>query len=60
MKEERYPEIVPDPKLRTALSGCLGRLFWNIASEGIWKRFCEEVEDGRLIIVSSSLEEEGK
>ena len=31
MKSERYPEIVPDPELRTALSGCLGRIFWGIA-----------------------------
>ena len=37
----RYEEIVPDPHLRTALSGCLGREFWNIASEAIWERFCE-------------------
>lgn len=45
MKRERYAEIVPDPDLRTALSGCLGREFWNIASEMIWKSFCEAIED---------------
>lgn len=32
MKLEEYPEIVKDPRLRTALSGCLGRMFWDIAS----------------------------
>ena len=36
MLETRYLEIVPDPGLRTALSGMLGRLFWDIASEAIW------------------------
>ena len=36
MSEERYSEVVPDPELRTALSGMLGRLFWDIASEAIW------------------------
>lgn len=36
MPEERYAKIVPDPELRTALSGMLGRRFWGIASETIW------------------------
>ena len=26
-----YIEIIPDTKTRTAISGCLGRRFWNIA-----------------------------
>ena len=39
MKEERYAEVVPDPHTRTALSGCLGRGFWEAASETIWGRF---------------------
>ena len=50
MKRERYPEIVPDPALRTALSGCLGREFWNIASEMIWERFCQAAEDGLILV----------
>lgn len=37
MKRERYPEIVPDPDLRTGLSGMLGREFWDIASKSILK-----------------------
>jgi len=41
MKRERYPEIVPDPDVRTGLSGMLGREFWNIASEAIWEAFSE-------------------
>lgn len=36
MPREEYPEIVPDPHLRTALSGMLGREFWGIASDSIW------------------------
>lgn len=35
MERERYPEIVPDPELRTGLSGMLGREFWEIASKTI-------------------------
>lgn len=38
MPREKYEEIVPDPDLRTGLSGMLGREFWNIASEAIWNR----------------------
>jgi len=45
MAEERYPEIVPDPEVRTALSGMLGRQFWNIASETIWEAMCEHNEE---------------
>lgn len=51
MKEDEYPKIVPDPDIRTALSGMLGRTFWNIASNAIWERFCEAVEDGNLKVV---------
>ena len=36
MARKRYVEIVPDPELRTALSGMLGREFWDIASKSIW------------------------
>lgn len=44
MKRERYPEIVPDPDLRTGLSGMLGREFWDIASETIWEKVKEHQE----------------
>lgn len=43
MPEERYLEIVPDPELRTALSGMLARLFWDIASEAIWTAMSEAI-----------------
>ena len=49
MPEERYPEIVPDPGLRTALSGMLGRRFWDVASETIWEAILAAVEDDCLI-----------
>ena len=39
MKRERYQEIVPDPDIRTGLSGMLGRMFWDIASDDIWRAF---------------------
>ena len=31
MMREDYAEVVPDEKTRTALSGMLGREFWEIA-----------------------------
>jgi len=45
MPRERYVEIVPDPKLRTALSGMLGREFWDIASETIWEAMLEAISN---------------
>ena len=44
MPREKYIKIVPDPKTRTALSGMLGREFWNIASESIWNAIKEDYE----------------
>ena len=41
MKREKYVEIVPDPDVRTALSGMLGRIFWEIASEMIFAKLIE-------------------
>lgn len=35
MPREQYSNIVPDPDKRTALSGMLGREFWDIASDSI-------------------------
>lgn len=33
----QYPKMVSDPQVRTALSGALGRHFWNLASDAIWE-----------------------
>lgn len=38
MTREDFVEMFPDPKERTAVAGCLGRLFWEIASDSIWDR----------------------
>ena len=45
MPRERYPEIVPDSELRTALSGMLGRELWDIASEAIWAAMLEAEDE---------------
>lgn len=45
MPRDEYQIIVPDPRTRTALSGMLGRLFWNIASEAIWDAMQDEYID---------------
>jgi hypothetical protein len=38
MNRAKYPEIIPDGNLRSAISGMLGREFWEIASDMIWDR----------------------
>ena len=45
MPRSRYVEIVPDPDVRTALSGMLGRLFWTVASDEIWERMRKAQDD---------------
>ena len=45
MERSEYPKIVPDDKIRTALSGCLGRTFWEMASDAIWERYKEYARD---------------
>lgn len=42
---KEYAEIVPDPDVRTALSGALGRLFWKLAELQIWERYQESLLD---------------
>jgi len=42
MDISEYEKIVPDPRIRTVLSGCLGRLFWEIASTAIWEAMKDE------------------
>lgn len=53
MKLERYLEIVPDPDTRIALSGCLERMFWEIASSVIWMEMQGAILDGRVILVET-------
>ena len=37
MTQEEYVKVIPDPKLRTALSGFLMRTGWELAEKEIWK-----------------------
>ena len=47
MTVDDYVIAVPDETARTALSGCLGRLFWNIASKSIHEAWMlEQTGDG--------------
>ena len=45
MTREDYVLYAPDPLLRTALSGCLGRLFWGLASDYIWEAYQNHLRD---------------
>jgi len=47
-------EIVRNPDELTAISGAMGRHFWNVASDDIWEAMGVEIEWDRLL-----LEEEG-
>jgi len=47
MDRSEYLKIVPDPHIRTALSGCLGRMFWKIASDSIYERYKEYVLENK-------------
>lgn len=49
MPRTRYAEIVPDPDIRTGLSGMLGREFWEIASDMIWDAIQTHLEDMGLM-----------
>jgi hypothetical protein len=42
MEREEFAKIILDPRLRTAIAGCLGRMFWEIASDSIWEAWQRE------------------
>lgn len=48
MPRDEYSDVVPDPHLRTALSGMLGREFWEIASDAIWDALQNHLEEMNL------------
>lgn len=54
MHRSEYADVVPDPHLRTALSGMLGREFWEIASDTIWDRLQQYLDDLELEVTTSS------
>jgi len=41
MTQEEYKKAIPDPHLRTAISGFLMRLGWELAEEDIFKKMKE-------------------
>ena len=45
MTKEEYAKAIPDPKLRTAISGFLMRLGWELCENAIW----EQLKDGTSI-----------
>lgn len=45
MTTDEYVKSVPDEHLRSAISGCLARWAWGVASDMIWDRFKEHLED---------------
>ena len=45
MSVEWYVRAIPDEHVRTAISGCLGRLFWDIASRSIYDAWRQKEED---------------
>ncbi len=47
MTKEEYVCAIPDTKLRTAISGFMGRFFWNLAADEIWKAMQED-NDAKL------------
>ena len=38
-----YCQAVPNEETRTAISGCLGRYFWKLASDAIWHEFSSQI-----------------
>lgn len=45
MARDEYPKVVLNPRVRTALSGMLGREFWDIASECIWDALLNKITE---------------
>ena len=44
MTTEDYVAAVPDEKLRTAITGCIARWAWGVASDMILKAYQDEKE----------------
>lgn len=45
MHRKEYPKVIPDSNLRGAVSGMLGRVFWDIASDAIYDAMCRAKDD---------------
>jgi hypothetical protein len=46
MTIDEYCDAIPDENLRTAISGYLGRIFWELASKSIWEALKENELEG--------------
>ena len=64
MTTDDYVQSVPDENERTALSGCLGRLFWDIASKSIRDAWLNSEDEPkrlrkalRAVLTSTTLDE---
>lgn len=44
LSTKALPDLIPDEKTRTSVTGCLARVFWNLASDEIFKRYEESRE----------------
>ena len=47
MTTDDYVAMIPDENQRAAIAGCLGRVFWDIASESIWRAMQEAEREER-------------
>ena len=45
MTDDEYVKAIPDPHLRTAISGFLGRKFWDLAEQAILEAWEEQEAD---------------
>ena len=48
--EDDYVAAIPDENKRTAISGFLGRSFWNIASKSIWNAMQKNIGSDELMM----------
>jgi hypothetical protein len=55
MTEDEYVKAVPDPALRTRISGFLMRYGWEIARDDIFSGLCREIADSTEINVQAAL-----
>ena len=47
---------IRDPDKLTAISGSMGRYFWNVASHDIWEAMGIEIEEDRLVLEQEGIE----
>ena len=50
MTASEFVAAIPDIHIRTAISGFLGRVFWDIASTSIFQAYYAQPEMGQLVV----------